>query len=101
MGQMDYNKLVFEMIPNVDDQADFYAYLRKGGFGTDDFGYEYLLRIHRRWAISKRRGKNSTIIDIKRRKQFGPGKYHGASAGTVHLNKNHVKGWRGINPCNP
>jgi hypothetical protein len=47
------------------------------------------------------KGRNTQIINRKRRQTFGPGKYWAASSAGVALNKKYVKGWRGINPENP
>ena len=99
----DYERFVNDMfVGNLAGQeSDFYYFLRNRGLGKDDFKYEQLGHIFKDWVKSKKRGRFEKIHDVKRRQEFGPGKYWAASPAGVHLNKNFVKGWRGINPVNP
>ncbi len=41
------------------------------------------------------------ILDQRRRKTFGPGRFHASTSAGVFLNRKFVKGWRGVNPENP
>jgi len=102
VAQADYDQFVREKF--ADDWrglADFYCYLRKDGFGTDDFYRDFLEVLYAQWSRSRRRGKHSRPLDRERRSKFGPGKFWADSSAGVYLNKRFVKGWRGINPENP
>lgn len=79
------------------DKADYFIWLRLRDLGPEDDNE----RLRLAWSKSKRRGNHQQILDRRRRKMFGPGKYYAATSAGVFLNKNFVKGWRGINPKNP
>lgn len=81
--------------------SDFQAWLRLKSLCPLDYDLEPLTRMFKEWSRSRRRGKHSDIVNKKRRKEFGPGKFHASSSAGVYLNKMFVKGWRGINPANP
>lgn len=84
---------------------DFYCWLRYDGMSPQDYDAEALERLFNRWNKSAAKGKWCEKTDRKRnrerRQQFGPGKYWAPTSTGVHLNKNFVKGWRGVNPKNP
>jgi hypothetical protein len=80
---------------------DFYYFLRCKDFSPDDFSDDDLQRLKLDWERSKKKGKFERIYQRKRRQEFGPGKFHAATSTGVFLNKNFVKGWRGINPKLP
>lgn len=79
------------------DEHDYYCWLRLRGLGREDDSE--LLRT--RYGKSRRKGKHQAILDRRRRRDFGPGKYHAASPSGWHLNKCFVKGWCGVNPGQP
>lgn len=81
--------------------SDFQCWLRRYDLSPIDYSYEDLIRLFNDWKKSKRRGKWCDILDRKRRRDFGPGRFWAPASAGVHLNKNFVKGWRGINPVNP
>ena len=79
------------------DLADYHAWLRLRDLGTEDDTPKN--RAH--YAKSKRKGKHTAILDRRRRKMFGPGRFHASTQAGWYLNKNFVKGWGGVNPANP
>ena len=88
--------------------SDFYCWLRQrwsANQSPQDYDYKGLERLFADWKKSTVRGtwcaKMDRSRDRKRRKDFGPGKYWAPTSAGVFLNKNFVKGWRGINPANP
>lgn len=85
-----------ELLPQLsrDELADYHSFLRYND-------WEHSETCFRDWQKSKRKGKFCKLIDRRRRRLFGPGKYYAASPTGVYLNKNFVKGWRGANPRNP
>lgn len=93
----------------LDDLAgfsdDFYCWLRYDGMSPQDFDYTALERLFQKWMKSSVKGKWCEKTDSKRdrerRKEFGPGKFWAPTSSGLNLNKNFVKGWRGINPKNP
>ena len=85
----------------ADQASDFQSWLRIGDFCYLDFDILYMDKLFIEWSRSKRRGKHTAIMDRKRREKFGPGRYWAATSSGVFLNKQFVKGWRGINPSNP
>lgn len=80
---------------------DFCIWLRLSQVSWDEYSLDSLEWLFRDWSKSKRIGKHRGILDRRRRKTFGPGRYHASSSAGVFLNKNFVKGWRGINPRQP
>jgi hypothetical protein len=103
MTPREWEQFVNEMFVGefINEASDFSIWLRLKDCSYLDFDRLFLKRLFKDWSRSKRRGKHSDIMNKKRRKQFGPGKFHAASSAGVHLNKMYVKGWRGINPANP
>lgn len=81
--------------------SDFYAWLRLRDCCPLDYDVPTLTRYCREWSRSGRRGRHDRALDRRRRRQFGPGKYWAPTSAGVYLNKQFVKGWRGINPANP
>lgn len=79
------------------DLADYHAWLRLRDLSPEDDKP----RLRHLWSQSKRRGKHALLLDRKRRRMFGPGKFYAASPTGWYLNKNFVKGWGGVNPVNP
>lgn len=103
MTPAEWDKFKDEMfIEEFAGQADdFQIWFRLKDCCPLDYSRDSLERYFKEWSRSKRRGKHRDILDRKRRKKFGPGKFHAATSAGVFLNKNFVKGWRGINPKNP
>lgn len=81
--------------------SDFQSWWRLKGLCPLDFDAATVNRKFQDWSRSKRRGKHCGILDRKRRKEFGPGRYHAATCAGLYLNKRFVKGWGGVNPDNP
>lgn len=91
-----------EFVGDYTNQADdFQIWLRLKDCSHLDFDRNVLDRFFKEWSRSKRRGKHRGIMDRRRRKEFGPGRFYAATSAGVFLNKKFVKGWRGINPENP
>jgi len=80
---------------------DFYYFLRCKDLSADELSEVWLKRLEQEWQRSKKKGRYEDIFARKRRQMFGPGRFHAASSAGVYLNKNFVKGWRGINPSQP
>lgn len=85
-----------ELVPQLgrEELADYHCFLRYND-------WEHSPSTLKDWQRSKRKGKFGRLLDRQRRRKFGPGKYYAASPTGVYLNKNFVKGWRGVNPVNP
>ena len=82
--------------------SDFYAWLRTRGLCYLDYPVTYVEEnLFVEWSRTWRRGRHTEQLDRSRRRKFGPGKYWAPTAGGVFLNKQFVKGWRGINPARP
>lgn len=77
--------------------SDYVYWLRLKGLSIEDDSATLRLM----YSKSKRIGQHERLYDIRRRKTFGPGKYHASTTIGVYTNKNFVKGWRGVNPVNP
>ncbi len=101
MTRNEWNLIVDTEFANASEASDFYNYLRRQGCCPLDFSGDTVMRYIQTWKKSKMKGRNTQIINRKRRQTFGPGKYWAASSAGVALNKKYVKGWRGINPENP
>lgn len=78
------------------DKADYVAFLRLKGLSAEDDSEQ----LQKTYLQSKKIGKFCRLLDIKRRQEFGPGKFHGSQPATVYLNRRFVKGWRGVNAAN-
>lgn len=79
------------------DKADYIAFLRLKGLSAEDDSE----LLQQKYLQSKKIGKFCRLLDIKRRKEFGPGKFHGSQSATVYLNRKFVKGWGGVNAACP
>lgn len=80
---------------------DFQLWLRLRDCCPLDFSAPTLERLFQDWTKSRRRGKHRQIMNARRRRDFGPGRFWAATSSGVFLNKQFVKGWRGINPAQP
>ena len=90
-----------DLSPDIDPD-DYWCWLRL----QDLDGWEDDTPARRQaYLRSRRRGKCCAVWDRKRdrirRRECGPGKFHASSPTGWYLNKNFVKGWRGVNPANP
>ena len=101
MTRNEWDLIVDTKFASRDDAADFQCWMRRYDLCPLNHSAEQVERYIREWEKSRTRGRNRSIIDKRRRKQHGPGKYWAASSAGVALNKKFVKGWRGINPENP
>lgn len=81
--------------------SDFQCWMRCRDIDCDGYPLPILEQFFQQWMKSKRRGKWCDVFDRKRRKLFSPGRFWADSPSGVYLNKNYVKGWRGVNPVNP
>ncbi len=97
----DERDIFNQRFESVSDASDFWSMVRLRGFGSDECTMAMCERFYQSWNKSKRKGKHGAIVDRKRRKAFGPGRFHAASPSGVFLNRNFVKGWRGVNPRHP
>jgi hypothetical protein len=79
---------------NYKSEEDYRAWLRLRGVEDSPTA-----RKHYDELSGKR--DHQSILNRKRRERYGPGRYWASSSAGVHLNKQFVKGWRGINPANP
>lgn len=75
-------------------EHDYYAWLRLREIEDSE-----LARKHYAKLSGKR--DHIKVLDRRRRKTFGPGRFHAATSAGLFLNKKFVKGWGGVNPENP
>ena len=80
---------------------DFCLWLRLRDCSAPETPIALLERYFHQWSKSKRIGKHQQIMDRRRRKTFGPGRYHASTPAGVFLNRSFVKGWGGVNPRRP
>jgi len=80
----------FTVNMSVEERADFWAFIRLRGFGID---YPNLERMHKGWMKSRRRmtGAFERMIDNRRWKQFGPGRFWGQTVACKLMNEHRRK----------
>jgi len=74
----------------LEEKADFQAFIRCRGFGTD---YSNLELMRKRWMKSRRRmtGVFERTINNRRWKEFGPGRFWGQTIACKKMNEHRRK----------
>ena len=93
--------LNYRKTDDINALSDFQFFLRYQGFGTDSFDLAGLESMRKDWLKSRRRGKFARLVRQRARRELGPGRFWAWLPAGVYLNREFVKGWRGVNPRNP